>query len=49
LRKIYRAYCRMKWNVDNRWGTIYRVIDSTLILMGRQPNSGAGPHTLTHT
>jgi hypothetical protein len=26
---------------------IYR--DSTLTLMGRQPNSGAGPHTLTHT
>jgi hypothetical protein len=24
-------------------------IDSTLTLMGRQPNSGAGPHTLTHT
>jgi hypothetical protein len=24
-------------------------IDSTLTLMGRQPNSGVGPHTLTHT
>jgi hypothetical protein len=29
--------------IDNRWDTIY--IDSTLTLMGRQPNSGAGPHT----
>jgi hypothetical protein len=26
---------------------IYR--DSTLTLMSRQPNSGAGSHTLTHT
>ena len=24
-------------------------IDSTLTLMGRQLNSGAGPHTLTHS
>jgi hypothetical protein len=24
-------------------------IDSTLTLMGRQPNSGAGPHTHTHS
>jgi hypothetical protein len=31
--------------IDNRWGTIYRL--TTLTLMGRQPNSGAGP--LTHT
>jgi hypothetical protein len=26
-----------------RWGTIYRL--TTLTLMGRQPNSGASPHT----
>ena len=28
---------------------IYRDSNLTLTLMGRQPNSGAGPHTLTHT
>jgi hypothetical protein len=31
-------------------GDVVQYIDSTLTLMGRrQPNSGAGPHTLTHT
>jgi hypothetical protein len=28
---------------------IYRDSTLTLTLMGRQPNSGAGPHTLTHS
>jgi hypothetical protein len=30
-------------------GDVVQYIDSTLTLMGRQPNSGAGPHTLTHS
>jgi hypothetical protein len=38
------------FNVDRRWCThIYRDSTLTLTLMGRQPNCGAGPHTLTHT
>jgi hypothetical protein len=30
-------------------GLQYIETQETLTLMGRQPNSGAGPHTLTHT
>jgi hypothetical protein len=37
----------MKVNLLHRERVQY--IDTTLTLMGRQPNSGAGPHTLTHT
>jgi hypothetical protein len=35
-------------DVLHRGGLQY-IERETLTLMGRQPNSGAGPHTLTHT
>jgi hypothetical protein len=36
------------WIVLHRGGLQYIETQETLTLMGRQPNSGAGPHTHTH-